>query len=151
VRSEVRGKATGDDQEEIPGQVDIVITSLPDSYVVNDVVESSLRLFETGKTGLLLNDTTTADPMMLEALALRLKKMGMEMLDATISGTSKMCAAKDVTMMVGGQEDMFRYEGHGLREFNQPLRLEEVEVPKIGEKCLPKIWKEKGYGEISSG
>jgi len=94
--------------EEIPGQADIMITSLPDSYVVNDVVESSLKLFETGRKGLVLIDTTTADPMMSEELANRLREMGMEMLDATISGTSKMCAAKDVTIMVGGREDIFR-------------------------------------------
>jgi 2-hydroxy-3-oxopropionate reductase len=94
--------------EEIPDQVDIVITSLPDSYVVNHVVESSLKLFETGRKGLVLIDTTTADPTMSQALALRLREIGREMLDAPISGTSKMCAAKDVTIMVGGREEVFR-------------------------------------------
>ena len=34
--------------------------------------------------------------------------MGIEMLDAAISGTSKMCAERDVTFLVGGNEEPFR-------------------------------------------
>ena len=41
-------------------------------------------------------------------LAVRLADKGIEMLDATISGTSKMCAARDVTFMVGGDEETFK-------------------------------------------
>jgi 3-hydroxyisobutyrate dehydrogenase-like beta-hydroxyacid dehydrogenase len=94
--------------EALPGMVDLIILSLPNSAVVNHVVADSLKLFESETKGLILIDTTTADPVMSEALALRLKERGIEMLDATISGTSKMCAEKDVTFMVGGCEDTFK-------------------------------------------
>lgn len=94
--------------EQIPGRVDLIITSLPNSHVVNEVVKNSLRLFETGRKGLILIDTTTADPILSEALAAELSEKGIEMLDATISGTSKMCAAKEITLMVGGKEEVFR-------------------------------------------
>jgi 2-hydroxy-3-oxopropionate reductase len=94
--------------EALPPMVDVIILSLPNSHVVNDVVGNSLKLFEMETKGLILIDTTTADPVMSGALALRLKKRGIEMLDATISGTSKMCAEKDVTFMVGGHEDTFK-------------------------------------------
>jgi 3-hydroxyisobutyrate dehydrogenase-like beta-hydroxyacid dehydrogenase len=57
---------------------------------------------------LILIDTTTADPFMSEALAAQLRGKGIEMLDATISGTSKMCAEKQITLMVGGREEVFR-------------------------------------------
>src|SRR6266545_206225 len=33
---------------------------------------------------------------------------GIEMLDATISGTSEMCAVKNIIFMVGGKEKIFR-------------------------------------------
>jgi 3-hydroxyisobutyrate dehydrogenase-like beta-hydroxyacid dehydrogenase len=92
---------------EIPPAVDAVILSLPNSSVVNAVVGDSLKLFEVGRAGLVLIDTTTADPVMSAELAARLKDRGIEMLDATISGTSKMCAEKDVTFMVGGDEETF--------------------------------------------
>jgi len=94
--------------EELPSMVDVIILSLPNSAVVNEVIGDSLKLFEAETKGLILIDTTTADPVMSEALAVRLKEKGMDMLDATISGTSKMCAEKDVTFMVGGREDTFK-------------------------------------------
>jgi 3-hydroxyisobutyrate dehydrogenase-like beta-hydroxyacid dehydrogenase len=93
---------------DIPPEVDAIILSLPNSSVVNTVVGVSLNLFESGRAGLVLIDTTTADPVMSAELAVRLRSKGIEMLDATISGTSKMCAEKDVTFMVGGDEETFK-------------------------------------------
>ncbi len=93
--------------EQLPPLVDVIILSLPNSHVVNQVVEDSLKLFETGRKGLILVDMTTADPILSEKLAERLREKGIEMLDATISGTSKMCAEREVTIMVGGHEDAF--------------------------------------------
>ncbi len=87
--------------------VDVVILSLPNSNVVNDVVEGALKLFEKGREGLILIDTTTADPGMSGELSARLRKIGIEMLDAAVSGTSKMCAERDVTYLVGGGEETF--------------------------------------------
>jgi 2-hydroxy-3-oxopropionate reductase len=94
--------------EQIPPQADVILTSLPNSHVVNEVVKTSLRLLETGREGLILIDTTTADPFMSEELAAQLRGKGIEMLDATLSGTSKMCAEKQITLMVGGREEVFR-------------------------------------------
>lgn len=94
--------------EALPRMVDVIILSLPNSHVVNSVVGDSLKLFAAETHGLILIDTTTADPVVSEALALRLREKGIEMLDATISGTSRMCAEKDVTFMVGGREETFK-------------------------------------------
>ena len=94
--------------EQIPSQVDLILLSLPNSHVVNEVVEKTLRLFETGRKGLILIDTTTADPILSEELSLRLREKGIEMLDATLSGTSKMCASREITVMVGGSEEAYR-------------------------------------------
>lgn len=93
--------------EAIPPLVDVVILSLPNSHVVDDVVTHSLKLFETGRRGLILMDTTTADPLLSAELAARLRGKGIEMLDATVSGTSRMCAEGDVIFMVGGPEGSF--------------------------------------------
>ena len=94
--------------EQMPAQVDVIILSLPNSHVVNAAVKDSLRLFETGRRGLILIDTTTADPILSEELATQLREKGIEMLDATISGTSKMCSEREITFMVGGREEVFR-------------------------------------------
>jgi 2-hydroxy-3-oxopropionate reductase len=96
------------DPADLAKSVDTIILSLPNSNIVNDVVENSLRLPDTGREGLILIDTTTADPVMSEALAQQLRLSGIEMLDATISGTPEMCAAREITMMIGGSETIYR-------------------------------------------
>ncbi len=97
-----------DSPDRIPALVDVIILSLPNSQVVNEVLRDSLRLFETGRKGLVLIDTTTADPILSEELAAQLREKGIEMLDATLSGTSTMCAERDLTIMVGGKEEIFK-------------------------------------------
>ncbi len=98
-------KASSPDR--IPAEVDVIILSLPSSPVVNDVVTNSLQLFETGRKGLIVVDATTADPVLSAELAAQLRAKGIEMLDATISGTSDMCAVKDTLFMVGGKEEIY--------------------------------------------
>jgi 2-hydroxy-3-oxopropionate reductase len=94
--------------DRIAPEVDVIILSLPTSQVVNDVVRNTLKLFETGRKGLILLDATTADPTMSEALAAELAEKGIDMLDSTISGTSDMCAVKDTIFMVGGKESVYK-------------------------------------------
>ena len=104
--------AAGGKKSEDPGSmaahVDVIILSLPNSNVVNEVVLKTLKVKETARENLILIDTTTADPGMSKTLASQLQKRGITMLDATISGTSKMCAAKNITFMVGGDKTVFQ-------------------------------------------
>ena len=97
-----------DDPVSMAAQADVIMLSLPNSDVVDAVVRQSLKLFEVNCEGLILIDTTTADPILSEQLAVALRKKGIEMLDATISGTPKMCAERDITLMVGGDEENFK-------------------------------------------
>ena len=93
--------------DQIAAQVDVIILSLPNSYIVNEVVQDSLQLFETGRQGLIVLDASTADPAMSVELAGRLRAKGIEMLDSTISGTSEMAAVKDTIFMVGGNKETY--------------------------------------------
>jgi 2-hydroxy-3-oxopropionate reductase len=121
--------------EQIPAQVDVIILSLPNSHVVNGVVNDSLRLFETGRRGLILIDTTTADPILSEELAERLREKGIEMLDVTLSGTSKMCAEREITLMAGGKEEVFKE----CEEIFQALGKETSFMGKNGSGALTKL------------
>jgi 2-hydroxy-3-oxopropionate reductase len=121
--------------EHLAAQVDVIILSLPDSQVVDDVVKNSLKLLETGRKGLILIDTTTADPTMSEALAIELRERGIEMLDATISGTSKMCAEKDITFMVGGGENIF----HECKPILSAMAKQIFYIGKNGSGALMKL------------
>jgi 3-hydroxyisobutyrate dehydrogenase-like beta-hydroxyacid dehydrogenase len=94
--------------QDIAPEVDVIMLSLPNSHIVDDVVTNALRLFEKGRKGQILVDASTPDPDLSIALASRLREKGIEMLDGTISGTSEMFAQKDAIFMVGGSEAAFR-------------------------------------------
>jgi len=94
--------------DQIAAEVDVIMLSLPNSHVVNDVLTNSLKLFETGHKGLIVVDTSTPDPDMSAQMAARLRERGIEMLDGTISGTSEMFAEKNAIFMVGGAAPAFK-------------------------------------------
>ncbi|RJQ59637.1 MAG: NAD(P)-dependent oxidoreductase [Desulfobacteraceae bacterium] len=102
------GAEASSDPADLVDRVDLIMLSLPNSKVVEDVILHALKLPEKGRRGLVVIDTTTADPLMSAEMAAGLKTKGIEMLDATISGTSKMCAERDVTFMVGGSRDVYK-------------------------------------------
>jgi 3-hydroxyisobutyrate dehydrogenase-like beta-hydroxyacid dehydrogenase len=93
--------------DQIASEVDVIMLSLPNSHIVNDVLTNSLKLFETGRKGLIVVDASTPDPDMSIAMAARLRERGIEMMDGTISGTSEMFARKDAIFMVGGSESAY--------------------------------------------
>ena len=92
---------------QIVANVDVIILSLPNSAIVNTVVTDDLRLFGGTREGLILIDTSTGEPLASRELADKLDRSGVAMLDATVSGTSEMCAVKDVIFMVGGKQAIF--------------------------------------------
>lgn len=93
--------------DQIASQVDVILLSLPNSHVVDDVVRNTLKLFESGRKGLVVLDASTADPAMSKALAAELDAIGIDMLDSTVSGTSEMAAVKDTVFMVGGKPQVY--------------------------------------------
>ncbi len=101
------GAKTAGAADRIAAEADVIMLSLPNSHIVNDVLTNSLKLLETGRKGLVVVDASTPDPDMSVAMAARLRERGIEMLDGTISGTSEMFAEKNAIFMVGGSEQAF--------------------------------------------
>ena len=100
------GKKVGS-PDHIPPQVDVIILSLPGSQAVKQAIHESLRLFETGRKGLIVLDTSTIDSDVSAELVAQLAQKGIDMLDAPVSGTPDMCTAKDNIFMVGGKREVF--------------------------------------------
>ncbi len=93
--------------EQLPQLVEVVILSLPNSNIVSQVLED-MNLYASPVPGLVILDTSTADPSISTELAASLDGLGMYFMDATVSGTSEMCAAKDTIFMVGGLEAIYQ-------------------------------------------
>src|ERR1700694_3032819 len=60
--------------DRIAAEVDVIMLSLPNSHIVNDVVTNALKLLETGRKGLIVVDTSTPDPDMSLQMAARLRE-----------------------------------------------------------------------------
>lgn len=85
--------------------VDVLILSLPTSDVVEAVVFGADGLLGGAKAGLLVVDTTTADPNSTRKVAAALAEKGVRFIDAPVSGGPKGAATGTMTMVLGGAAD----------------------------------------------
>jgi 3-hydroxyisobutyrate dehydrogenase-like beta-hydroxyacid dehydrogenase len=92
---------------DVAGQVEHVILSLPDSNAVRQVVEGPKGILEAKPLPRYIIDTTTGDPEQTMALAERLRRRGIYMLDSTISGSSQQVRDRAAVFMVGGDKGAF--------------------------------------------
>jgi 3-hydroxyisobutyrate dehydrogenase-like beta-hydroxyacid dehydrogenase len=87
---------------EVAAQSRRIFLSLPNSAVVEEVIEGTSGVLPGCQPDTLIIDTTTADPERSAALAGRLREQGVAFLDATISGSSEQVRRGEVVVLVGG-------------------------------------------------
>jgi 3-hydroxyisobutyrate dehydrogenase len=88
----------------------VVITMLPDSAAVEAVVlggEAAPGLIGVLRKGSLLIDMSSSAPLRTRALATRLAAVGLEFLDAPVSGGVKRALDGTLAIMVGGEARVF--------------------------------------------
>ena len=86
---------------------DIVITMLPNSPQVEEVVTGPLGLLEGARKGLIIVDMSTIAPTMSRKLAQGASIHGVHILDAPVSGGSQGAINGTLTIMVGGEREIF--------------------------------------------
>lgn len=84
-----------------------VITSLPTSDIVREVVLGKNGIVDGAEEGLCICDTTTSRPEDSERLAAELAERGIRFLDSAVSGTSAMARNGDLIIIAGGNRDDF--------------------------------------------
>jgi 3-hydroxyisobutyrate dehydrogenase-like beta-hydroxyacid dehydrogenase len=84
-----------------------VLTSLPNSDIVREVVLGPNGIAEGAGPGLIVADASTSRPEDSERLGAELAKRGIGFLDASVSGTSAMAWKKDLIVIAGGTEEAF--------------------------------------------
>ena len=92
---------------EIGSLADIVILSLPASDVVKNVVLGKDALIISLAQGSIVVDTSTTDPTLTRQMALELSASGILFLDAPVSGGEKGATEGTLSVMAGGDEDVF--------------------------------------------
>jgi len=100
------GGERGDSPQDVAERGDVVITCLPDSPVVEDVLRRDDGVLAGVSAGTVLIDMSTISPTVTEDLAGEVNERGGEMLDAPISGGEEGAIEGSLSIMVGGEESV---------------------------------------------
>lgn len=101
------GGAWYDTPKEIAQQSDVVITMLPDTPDVEQVVAGKAGVLEGARAGTLIIDTSTISPVAARKLARDAHARGCDFLDAPVSGGEGGAINATLSIMVGGSEAAF--------------------------------------------
>jgi len=88
---------------EVASRTEVVITMLPDSPDVEQVVAGNQGVFAGAKPGTLLTDMSTISPVVARRLAAEAGRRGLEMLDAPVSGGEAGAIGGTLSIMIGGK------------------------------------------------
>ena len=102
-----KGAETAGSPKEVAEACNTVITMLPDSPQVEEVVAGENGVLEGVTEGTLLVDMSTISPVVTEKLAQKAREMGASMLDAPVSGGETGAEAGTLSIMVGGSQEDF--------------------------------------------
>jgi 3-hydroxyisobutyrate dehydrogenase len=97
------GTVTAASPKQVAASSEIVITMLPSGREVESVVFGPQGLAEGLRPGSLLLDTSSSDPSDTKTTAKRLKDMGVDMVDAPVSGAEIGALNAELVFMVGGE------------------------------------------------
>lgn len=122
--------AAGAEQAHSPREVaqrcELVITMLPNSPDVRDVVLGAGGVIEGAKPGTLVVDMSSIDPTVAREIGAKLAEQGVHMLDAPVSGGQPKAVEGTLSIMVGGRAEDF--------ERAQPvLKAMGASVVRVGE------------------
>ena len=87
---------------EVTEASDVVITMLPNSPHVREVVLGKGGVLEGARSGLVYVDMSSIDPMVAREVEAEVKKKGVVMLDAPVSGGEPKAIDGTLAIMVGG-------------------------------------------------
>lgn len=93
--------------KQVAEQSDLIITMLPNSPQVKEVVLGENGIIKGAKRGAILADMSSIAPLVSRELAARLAEGGVEMLDAPVSGGEPKAIEGTLSVMVGGKKDVF--------------------------------------------
>ena len=93
--------------KDVAGQVEVLITMLPNSPEVEVVALGPGGIVEGARKGLLYLDMSTISPLVSQKVGAVLKPKGVRMLDAPVSGGEKGAIDAALSIMVGGEKADF--------------------------------------------
>ncbi len=101
------GASSAKTPKQVAEQSDVVITMLPNSPQVKEVVLGENGVIEGAKPGTVLIDMSSISPLAAKEVAAALNERKVEMLDAPVSGGEPKAIDGTLSVMVGGKKEVF--------------------------------------------
>jgi 2-hydroxy-3-oxopropionate reductase len=101
------GAEEGKSSKDVAMRSEIVITMLPNSPHVKQVIFGENGVIEGAKKGTIIIDMSSIDPMVSREISAKLKEKGIDMLDAPVSGGEPKAIDGTLSIMAGGPEIIF--------------------------------------------
>jgi len=101
------GAKVGTSPRDVASQCDVLITMLPNSPDVEQVVLGREGVIEGARPGLVLLDMSTISPLVSQKIGAALAEKSVKMLDAPVSGGEKGAVDGVLSIMVGGDKAVF--------------------------------------------
>ena len=92
---------------ELAGEADIIFTMVPDAPDVREVLLGDRGVAKAARPGLIAVDMSTINPIAARTLAGDLDALGIDFLDAPVSGGEVGAIAGTLSIMAGGKPDVF--------------------------------------------
>jgi 2-hydroxy-3-oxopropionate reductase len=129
VEDVVKGGAlAASSSKEVAGKAEVIITMLPDSPDVKEVILGKDGVLEGIKPGSVVIDMSSINPLVSQEIEKELRKKGVEMLDAPVSGGETGAIQGTLAIMVGGKEKVFNESVEIFKAVGKNI----VHVGKIG-------------------
>ena len=97
------GATTYDSPKALAAEVDVIITMVPATQDVEDVLINKNGIIHTAKPGCIVIDMSTISSAATQRIAQRLEQAKIEMLDAPVSGGEQGAIDSTLSIMVGGK------------------------------------------------
>lgn len=102
-----RGAQAAESGKEVAQKCDVVITMVPNSPHVRAAVLGDNGVARGAHKGSVVIDMSSIDPTESKAIGAELAKLGIEMLDAPVSGGEPKAIDGTLSVMVGGKKELF--------------------------------------------
>jgi 2-hydroxy-3-oxopropionate reductase len=102
------GAKEGKSSKDVAAQSEVVITMLPNSPDVKKAVLGENGVLAGAKAGMILIDMSSIAPLVSKEVAAEAEKKGVEMLDAPVSGGEPKAKDGTLSIMVGGEKEVFK-------------------------------------------
>jgi 2-hydroxy-3-oxopropionate reductase len=101
------GAKEGKSSQDVASRSEVIITMLPNSPEVRDVVLGENGVIHGAKPGSVLIDMSSIAPLVSKEVSEEMKKGGITMLDAPVSGGEPKAIEGTLAIMVGGPQETF--------------------------------------------